>query len=212
METDSSGERDRIVRAATQLFSALGFDATTRELVAESAGVDGATLRRHFPGNTELYREVMRQAAQAEQDALIEAVLAFTPTRQAMNRLLDDYLDFYASRPDMLGLWLHRRTGDAADTGDLDESHTRPRLGWIATAVREHVPDPGQLDFALWTFPWVVSGFLGHGMIHSDGQNGRRADQSVTDRELEAFRAYLHTLAHRLLALPDAPASPDAAQ
>ncbi|GAA2596530.1 TetR/AcrR family transcriptional regulator [Actinomadura fulvescens] len=200
---NANGDQDKIIEAATQLFSALGFDATTTELIAESAGVDIATVRRRFRSNTELYRTVMKRAARTEQEALADAVAAFTPTRQAMHRLLDDYLDLYATRPDLLGLWLHRRTGDAADTADFDEGHVKPRLGWIADALREHVPDPGQLDYALWSFPWVVSGFLGHGMIHSDGRPAHLPGHPVAGRELEAFRAYLHTLADRLLDLPD---------
>ncbi|KAB2345899.1 TetR/AcrR family transcriptional regulator [Actinomadura rudentiformis] len=203
-ETNADGERDRIVEAAMQLFSALGFDATTTELIADSAGVDTATVRTSFRSNAELYRAVMRRAAKAEQAALREAVEDFTPTRQAMNRLLDDYLDLYAARPDLLGLWLHRRTGDAADTADIDEHHVQPRLSWLVDSLREHVLDPGQLDYALWSFPWVVSGFLGHGMIHTDEKRSRGPGQPVTDRELEAFRTYLHTMADRLLGLPDA--------
>jgi AcrR family transcriptional regulator len=203
MDTSSDSEGDRIVQAATQLFAALGFDATTTELIADSAGVEVAEVRRSFRSNVELYREVMKRASRAEAEALAEAVIAFTPTRQAMERILDAYLDFYAARPDLLGLWLHRRTGDAADTLDLDERQARPKLAWFADAIKDHVPDPESLDYALWTFPWVVSGFLGHGMVHADGRRQRRFGQPVSGPELEAFRAYLHTLAHRLFALPD---------
>lgn len=196
--------RSRIVAAGTRLFSALGFDATTAELIASTAGVPVSDVRRFFRGNVELYREVMRQANEAERNALSDAIVSFTPTRQAMERLLDAYLDFYASRPDLLGLWLHRRTGDAADTLDLDHLHSQPKLAWLIRVIKDRVPHPDQLEYALWTFPWAVSGFLGSGTVLADGHRRRAFGDPVTGPELESFRAYLHTLAHRLLALPEA--------
>ncbi|GAA1536813.1 hypothetical protein GCM10009678_19020 [Actinomadura kijaniata] len=204
-EKEAAEDRQRIVRAATRLFAALGLDGTPTELIAEAAGVPPGTSRRYFRSNTDLYREVMERAAAAERKALADALDAFTPTHQGMVRVLDAYLDFYASEPDMLGLWLHRRAGDAADTADLDERHSRAKLTWIAAAVRDAVPDPSGLDYALWTFPWVVSGFLGHGMVYSADRGGRFGDGHVNRQQLEEFRAYLHTLAARVLALPGAP-------
>jgi hypothetical protein len=108
---------------------------------------------------------------------MIKVVLDFKPTREAFDRIMDAYLDFYAAHPDLLNLWLHRRTGDAIDTADLDREYTQPYLAFLTGALAGYVPDPAQLDYALWTFPWAVSGFLGHGI-------------------------YLHVLAHRLLDLP----------
>jgi len=200
---DTDPQRERVISTATRLYAELGFDATTIDMITATSGVSLPELRWHFPNNTELYREVMRRAFEAEREVMLEAIRDFTPTREAFDHTLDAYLDFYASHPDLLNLWLHRRTGDAIDTADLDREYTQPYLMFLTQALADSVPDPAHLDYVLWTFPWAVSGFLGHGMVHTDGHRpGRDATTPVTGRELEAFRTYLHVLAHRLLSLP----------
>ncbi|KAB2371393.1 TetR/AcrR family transcriptional regulator [Actinomadura montaniterrae] len=205
----SDADLDRIVDAATRLFAELGFDGTSPRLIADAAGVDPASVDRLTGGKTELYREVMRRATDAEKAAVGGAAGGFTPTRQGVERLLDEYLDFYSAHPEYLGLWLHRRTGDAADTADLEEQYVRPRLGGIVEALRAEVPDDVDLDLTVWTIPWVISGFLSQRAL------GTRVDEEeaetdgpyrrVSPAELERFRAHLHMLLERMLMLPDAP-------
>ncbi|MWA00345.1 TetR family transcriptional regulator [Actinomadura sp. LD22] len=204
----SDADLDRIIDAATRLFAELGFDGTTLRLIADGAGVDPATVDRLTGGKTELYRQVMRRATDAEKKAVGGAANGFTPTRQGVERLLDQYVDFYSAHPEYLGLWLHRRTGDAADTADLEEVYVRPRLGGIVEALREVVPGDVDLDLTVWTIPWVISGFLSQRAL------GTRVDEetdtsgpyrNISPDELERFRNHLHMLLQRMLMLPDAP-------
>lgn len=51
---------DRILSAALAEFSLRGFAAARESVIARSAGVSSATLRRHFPQKEELFREVVR--------------------------------------------------------------------------------------------------------------------------------------------------------
>ncbi|GAA0227249.1 hypothetical protein GCM10009527_024520 [Actinomadura nitritigenes] len=202
----ADADLDRIIDAATRLFAELGFDGTSPRLIADAAGVDPATVDRLTGGKTELYRKVMRRATDAEKRAVGGAVGDFTPTRQGVERLVDRYLDFYAAHPEYLGLWLHRRTGDAADTADLDELYVRPRLGGVAEALREAVPGDIDLDLTIWTFPWVISGFLSQRALGT--RTGAESDtdgpyRNISPDELERFRAHLHTLLERMLTLPD---------
>ncbi|MDL4820620.1 TetR/AcrR family transcriptional regulator [Actinomadura opuntiae] len=204
---------DRIIDAATRLFAELGFDGTSPRLIADAAGVDAGTVTRLTGGKTDLYREVMRRATDAEKRAVAGAAGGFTPTRQGVERLLDEYLDFYAAHPEYLGLWLHRRTGDAADTADLEEQYVRPRLGSIVKALREAVSDDIDLDLTIWTIPWVISGFLSQRALGTRSGEAAEAAKDDSDgpyrkispAELERFRTHLHTLLERMLALPDGP-------
>jgi AcrR family transcriptional regulator len=196
-------EREKIVQAATQLFAALGLDATTTEQIAGSAGMETAAVRHHFTSNVELYREVMRRTAEAEWEAVEDIVAGFTPTLQALDRLLDEYLDFYARNPDVVGLWQQRYIGDAGDTADLFERHSVPRIVSFANVLRDAVPDPAHLDYVLWTIRWVVMGFFAQGVVHANGRVEQREGRLALDSDLSKFREYLHYLARRLLDLPD---------
>lgn len=59
---DSEATRARLIRAALQLFTTVGFRATTTTAIAESAEVAEGTIYRHFTGKEHLLNEVYRQA------------------------------------------------------------------------------------------------------------------------------------------------------
>lgn len=65
--------RQRLVRAALELFTTRGYHDTTTALIARKAGVAEGTIYRHFRGKgqlwNELYRGAVRWAAKPVQDA-----------------------------------------------------------------------------------------------------------------------------------------------
>ena len=59
---DGEATRQRLLRAALELFTTTGFQATTTPAIAERAGVAEGTIYRHFPGKEQLLNEVYRAA------------------------------------------------------------------------------------------------------------------------------------------------------
>ncbi|HEX2449681.1 MAG TPA: TetR/AcrR family transcriptional regulator [Gemmatimonadales bacterium] len=59
---DGEATRQRLLRAALELFTTTGFRATTTPAIAERAGVAEGTIYRHFPGKEQLLNEVYRAA------------------------------------------------------------------------------------------------------------------------------------------------------
>ncbi|MEU6131415.1 TetR family transcriptional regulator [Saccharopolyspora sp. NPDC047091] len=66
------GARDRMTRAAVELFAERGFERTTAGDIAERAGVTERTFFRHFPDK----REVLFDGEQAMEHAFQEAIAA----------------------------------------------------------------------------------------------------------------------------------------
>jgi AcrR family transcriptional regulator len=59
---DSAATRMRLVQAAEELYSTLGFLRTTTPMLAERAGIAEGTIYRHFTGKEQLLDEVCRQS------------------------------------------------------------------------------------------------------------------------------------------------------
>ena len=58
---DADDTRRRLIQAATQLFSKLGYDATTTKLIAKRAGVNEALIQRYFESKAGLLLAVYRE-------------------------------------------------------------------------------------------------------------------------------------------------------
>ena len=88
--TQGGGDaRQRIVKAARQIFSEVGYDAATYQAIAERTGLTRPAVNHHFRHKRDLYREVVQQtntalvragmekaAAQSTLPAQIEAFIA----------------------------------------------------------------------------------------------------------------------------------------
>lgn len=59
---DAEATRQRLLRAALDLFTTLGYRATTTPILAERAGIAEGTIYRHFRGKEQLLNEVYRGA------------------------------------------------------------------------------------------------------------------------------------------------------
>ena len=65
--------RDRLVRAAAELFTTRGYHATTTPDLARRAGVAEGTIYRHFTSKENLFNELYRAALRALESAIREA-------------------------------------------------------------------------------------------------------------------------------------------
>jgi AcrR family transcriptional regulator len=79
----SSQTRDRLVRAALELFTTRGYHETTTPLIATRAGVAEGTIYRHFPSKEDLLNENVRAAVRA----FLEPLKTMDPARPCRERL-----------------------------------------------------------------------------------------------------------------------------
>ena len=59
---DPKGTRERLVRAALELFTTDGYHASTTPLIASRAGIAEGTIYRHFESKEQLLNEIYRAA------------------------------------------------------------------------------------------------------------------------------------------------------
>jgi AcrR family transcriptional regulator len=63
---DAAGSRDRLLKAASDLFADRGYDRTTSRDIGERAGVDPTMIARYFGGKAQLYIAVLRSQEESD--------------------------------------------------------------------------------------------------------------------------------------------------
>ncbi|MBT2225638.1 TetR/AcrR family transcriptional regulator [Nonomuraea sp. NEAU-A123] len=200
-----NGQVAVILKVATQLFAALGYDGTSTRQIADAAGLNIATVNYHVGGKRELYLAVMERAHQAERAAL-EGPLARLPGDDpvtGIHRLIDDYIDFCVCHPEVPALWMHRWLSDASDLTELERQYVQPLVAMVTDALRPAVEagvidDAIDLEYTMWSVIWCVHGFAKGGVLDEEGHRRGGSDRVA----LRRFRAHLHLTLHRALALP----------
>ncbi|GAA3697283.1 TetR/AcrR family transcriptional regulator [Nonomuraea antimicrobica] len=208
MTPGESAQAGLILKVATQLFAALGYDGTSTRQIAEAAGLNIATVNYHVGGKRELYLAVMEAAHRAEKAAL-EAALARLPGDDpvaAIHRVADDYLDFCVDNPEVPALWMHRWLSDASDISELERQYVLPLMAAVTEALRPAVEAgtiraEADLEYTVWTVIWAVHGFAKGGVLDARGRRRGAGDRAA----LRRFRAHLHQSLHRTLGLPGDP-------
>jgi TetR/AcrR family transcriptional regulator, repressor of fatR-cypB operon len=154
---DGEATRQRLLRSALELYTTVGFRATTTPAIAARAGVAEGTIYRHFSGKEHLLNEVYRDAQRWGTTAVREpetelSLRAPERLQQIARRLLEE-----ASRdPAMVRMLLRAR-----DEQHLDE-RSRETSREFREALRQVVAG-GKADALvrqgpaeLWTEVWLA--------------------------------------------------------
>lgn len=87
---DGEATRQKLLRAALELYTAEGYHATTTPAIAARAGVAEGTIYRHFSGKEQLLNEVYRAAQQWAHGVVTEPEPAGerpAPTSERLHRI-----------------------------------------------------------------------------------------------------------------------------
>ncbi|MFI6318351.1 TetR/AcrR family transcriptional regulator [Nonomuraea sp. NPDC050556] len=204
MITRDSEQAETILKIATQLFAALGYDGTSTRQIADAAGLNVATVNYHVGGKRELYLAVMERAHHTERTALEEATAALAAASPAdapaaLHRLLDRYVDLCVEHPEIPSLWMHRWLSDAGDITSLEQEYVQPLVNAIGGALSALPIDRDvDVEYALWSVIWCVNGFARGGVLDAEGRRRGAGDA----RAVRRFRAHLHLMVQRMLGLP----------
>ena len=204
--------RDRILAAASRLFAERGYDATSTRAIADAVGLNIATVAYHVGGKSDLYREVMRAAHEAQRDSVEQALTMLSATeatpeaaRAALHAFIDAYLRFCVTHPDVPALWMRRWLAEGEMLAELEAEFTGPLVERVACRVRTllesaRVATAADLDLLVYTVVWTTHAFSRAGVVDP---SGRRADPAEGPT-YERFRHHLHELVDGALSLPAA--------
>jgi AcrR family transcriptional regulator len=134
--------RERLVRAALDLFAEQGYDNTTVAQIAERAGLTKSTFFRHFPDKREVLAAGQDTLCELLQAGIAAAPAAATPL-EAVAAALDAAAEAFTPERRDLGLKIDQAI---AASRELQERDALKRVG-LATAMTEAlqkrgVPDP----------------------------------------------------------------------
>ncbi len=112
-----SPTRERILAAASDLFSRLGFDATTVKDIARECQLSDPALYYHFPSKRDILAALLESSPLDE----IQLESSVTPTREALVDDLVRVFDFWSARSDLLRLLYGHALDEDAPTRTLAE-------------------------------------------------------------------------------------------
>jgi AcrR family transcriptional regulator len=94
-----SSAQDRILQAATALFLAQGFEATSMEQVRQRAEVSNGSLYHHCPTKNHLARALYEQALRDYHATLLKAVGAGVPAEAGVRGLITAHIAWVLKQP-----------------------------------------------------------------------------------------------------------------
>lgn len=188
-------KREAIIQAAIAEFRANGFDITSMDKIAATAGVSKRTVYNHFPSKEELFAEILNQLwtrVTAEQETAYHPDL---PLREQMRRMLsmklamlgdDNFLDLARVA---IAATIHspeRAQDMVARMGQREEGLTV----WIRAAQAAGRLKPVDPQFAAQQVQGLLKSFAFWPQI-SMGQPGLSADMqsTVVESALDMFLA-----------------------
>jgi TetR/AcrR family transcriptional regulator, repressor of fatR-cypB operon len=154
---DGAATRQKLIRAGLELFTTVGFRATTTPEIAARAGVAEGTIYRHFSGKEELllasYREAQAWGLEQIRGPEPERTL---PPRERLLSVARRLVSASEGDPAMARMLLRRREEHYLDDGAREGARQfREALQQIvASGKSDGLVRPGPAD--LWTSVWLA--------------------------------------------------------
>lgn len=115
--------RQHILEAAERVFADRGFEAAKLQEIGKVAGLSMGTIYAIFPGKTELYRAILASRGEELHRLAREAAARDVPPREALDALIELYIDWFLAHPDFLRM--HLRSGTSWGLGPAAPTDTQ---------------------------------------------------------------------------------------
>lgn len=148
--------RQRLVRAALELFTTRGYHDTTTPLLAKKAGVAEGTIYRHFDSKEHLLNELYRGAARWATKLVQDAAQAPGAARERLQAAARGLVDGAARDPGVVRILLLSDHGALLDTRSKDAARELARAleSLVAQGKAQSAVRPGGVE--LWAGVWLA--------------------------------------------------------
>lgn len=152
---DGEATRQRLLRAALELYTTVGFRATTTPAIAARAGVAEGTIYRHFSGKEHLLNEVFR-GAQHWGTAVVKEADDEQSIPGRLQQIARRLIETAASDAAQTRMLLRRRDEQHLDERSREsEREFREAVHTVVAAGRsDGIVRPGPAE--LWTDVWLA--------------------------------------------------------
>jgi AcrR family transcriptional regulator len=116
---DPKGTRDRLVRAALELFTTQGYHASTTPEIAKKAGVAEGTIYRHFASKEQLLNEIYRAGLRLFV-AIVKDSPPALPAPERLEKIAAGWRDIALKNPHVVHLVLVNRVKNQLDPRSRD--------------------------------------------------------------------------------------------
>src|SRR5574341_414383 len=116
---DPKGTRDRLVRAALELFTTQGYHASTTPEIAAKAGVAEGTIYRHFASKEQLLNEIYRASVRVF-TTIVRETPASLPCAERLERIAAGWRDVAVKNPHVVRLVFVSRVRSLLDPRSKD--------------------------------------------------------------------------------------------
>ena len=154
---DGEATRQRLLRAALDLYTTIGFRATTTPAIAARAGVAEGTIYRHFSGKEHLLNEVYRNAQRWGAGLVKEAEPHGQPSVSArLAGIARRLLDAAARDPSLTRMLLRSRDEQHLDERSREAAREFRQALQQVVARGEEQGTVRQGPPGLWTDVWLA--------------------------------------------------------
>ncbi len=186
---DPAGTRERLVRAALELFTTQGYHTSTTPQIAKRAAVAEGTIYRHFDSKEHLLNEIYRAAVRLLMSAVRDAPVSLScPER--LDRIATAWRDLASSDPALIKLVFLTRLGDLLDSKSHDGfAELREEISKVI-ATGKSAGDVRSGSAEVWTDVWLALIKLALERIANDDWTAQHiGPQQVFDAAWDAIKA-----------------------
>ncbi len=151
---DPKGTRDRLVRAALELFTTQGYHASTTPEIAAKAGVAEGTIYRHFASKEQLLNEIYRAGVRVFTTIVRETPVTL-PCAERLERIAAGWRDVAVRNPHVVRLVFVSRVRTLLDVRSRDVARElREEIEkLIASGKSSGLVRPGAVE--VWADIWM---------------------------------------------------------
>lgn len=128
-----SDARTQVVRAATSLFAARGFDGTTIQNIADAVGITKPAVLHHFGSKQQLRQAVLDGILEHWNQSLPRLLLKATQSEARFDAVFEELYQFFAQDPDRARVLVREGLDRPEETKRLLRGPVKP---WIDAVAR----------------------------------------------------------------------------